>query len=784
MASIALDITGMTCAACQANVQRTLARQPGVTEASVNLMTGVATVSVDPAVRVAPAALIDAVEAIGYGASLPPAEQTASEAELRREGQQQGEARTLLRRAVVSVTLGAVAMVVSMPLMVPVGGHGGHADHQTADPFMRWAMQALTPALSAVLPALYRVPREGLLGVLLLATLVVMVWAGRDFYVHGLRALVHRVPDMNALVAVGTGAAFVFSLTATLWPEILLSRGVMPDVYYEAVIIIIALVLTGRALEAGARGRTAQALRALVAMQPATARLVRDGREEEIPLERVRAGDAILVRPGERVPVDGVVVEGSAAMDESLLTGESMPVTRRTGDTVIGGTIAGGGALVVTATAVGANSVLAQIVRLMRDAQGSRAPIQHLADRVSAIFVPAVMAVAVLTFAAWLAFGGMSVVVQAAAAAVSVLIIACPCAMGLAVPTAVMVATGRGAARGILIKGGPALQRAGEVTTVVLDKTGTLTEGRPDVVETWVSPGVDAEALLGAIAAVERFSEHPLAGAIVRGVPVSSPAGSVEAFVSEPGGGVSARVAGRRVVVGSADYVRQMGIDTRPVEPDTTRLTQGGRTVVVGAMEVVTPGSWALVAFAIADRLRPTSREAVAALTNLGLDVVMLSGDAQVTADAVAREVGILRVIAGVRPEGKVAEVRRLQQAGAVVAMVGDGVNDAPALAQADVGIALASGSDVAVDAADIALIRGDLTGVVAAMRLSRQTMRTMRQNLFWAFAYNVVGIPVAAGVLYPAFGLLLSPILASAAMAVSSVSVVSNSLRLRRMTL
>ncbi len=784
MASIALDITGMTCAACQANVQRALARQPGVTEAAVNLMTGVATVSIDPAETVAPAALIDAVEAIGYGASLPPAEQTAIDAEIRREGQQQGEARALRRRAVVSVTLGAVAMLVSMPLMVPASGPGGHEGHQAADPFMRWAMQALTPALRTLLPALYLAPRESLLGLLLLATLVVMVWAGRDFYVHGLRALVHRVPDMNSLVAVGTGAAFVFSLIATIWPDLLLSRGVMPDVYYEAVIIIIALVLTGRALEAGARGRTTQALRDLVAMQPAIARLVRDGREEEIPLERVRTGDAILVRPGERVPVDGVVAEGSAAMDESLLTGESMPVTRTTGDAVIGGTIAGGGSLVVTATAVGANSVLAQIVRLMRDAQGSRAPIQHLADRVSAIFVPAVMVVALLTFAAWLAFGGTGVVVQAAAAAVSVLIIACPCAMGLAVPTAVMVATGRAAARGILIKGGQALQRAGDVTIVVLDKTGTLTEGRPDVVETWIGPGVDAAAVLGVIAAVERRSEHPLAGAIVRGVADAPVPGSVEAFVSEPGGGVSARVDGRRVVVGSADYVRQMGIDTGPVDPDTARLAQGGRTVVVGAMEADASGAWALVAFAIADRLRPTSREAVEALKALGLDVVMLSGDAQVTADAVARDAGITRVIAGVRPEGKVAEVRRLQQAGAVVAMVGDGVNDAPALAQADLGIAMASGSEVAVDAADIALIRGDLTGVVAAMRLSRQTMRTVRQNLFWAFAYNVVGIPVAAGVLYPAFGLMLSPILASAAMAVSSVSVVSNSLRLRRMAL
>lgn len=778
MASIALDITGMTCAACQANVQRVLARQPGVTDASVNLMTGVATVDCDPA-AVAPATLIEAVEAIGYGAALPPAEQTAIEAEVTREGRQQEEARALLRRAVVSVTLGVVAMVVSMPLMVPATAHEGHS---TADPFMRWAMQALTPALRTLLPALYGAPREGLLATLLLTTLVVVLWAGRDFYVHGMRALVHRVPDMNSLVAVGTGAALLYSVVATIWPQMLLSRGVMPDVYYEAVIIIIALVLTGRALEAGARGRTAAALRGLVAMQPAMARVVRDGREEDVPLERVRAGDVILVRPGERVPVDGVVMEGSAAMDESLLTGESMPVTRIAGEKVIGGTIAGGGALTVRATAVGSSSVLAQIVRLMRDAQGSRAPIQHLADRVSAIFVPAVMAAALLTFVAWLAVGGTGVVMQAAAAAVAVLIIACPCAMGLAVPTAVMVATGRGAQQGILIKGGQALQRAGEVTTVVLDKTGTLTQGRPDVVETWVSPGEDREVVLGAVAAVERLSEHPLAQAIVRALAPGA-ALTVDAFTSAPGGGVTGLVNGRRVVVGSLAFVQRASGSVAEVVAMAERAGRQGRTAVVAAVGDSGPGvAW--VVFALADRLRPTSADAVAALLAMGLDVVMLSGDAQLTAEAVARDIGMTRVVGGVTPGGKVDEIRRLQAGGAVVAMVGDGVNDAPALAQSDVGIAMATGSDVAVDAADIALMRGDLAAVVAAIRLSRRTMRTMKQNLFWAFIYNVVGIPVAAGVLYPAFGLLLSPILASAAMAVSSVSVVSNSLRLRRVEL
>ncbi len=790
MADVNLDITGMTCAACQANVQRALARQPGVAGASVNLITGAAAVAYDPATT-SPAALIDAVEAIGYGAALPPVERTAIEAEAARERRNDDEARALGLRAAVSVVLGAVAMVVSMPLMAPVGeasagsaadAHAapGHAAYGHADPFMRWTMEALSPAFEQALPWLYAVPRVWLLGGLLVASVVVMAWAGRSFYLLGAKALWHRVPDMNSLVAVGTGAAFLYSLVATVWPDSLARRGVAPDVYYEAVIIIVALVLAGRALEARARGRTAAALRGLVALQPATARLVGPDGASDVPLEQVKPGDTVLVRPGERVPVDGLVIEGAAAVDESLVTGESLPVTRDAGQRVIGGTIAHGGALTVRVTASGGSGVLAQIVRLMHDAQASRAPMQHLADRVSAVFVPSVMALSLVTFAVWLLLGGVAVLVQAAAAAVAVLIIACPCAMGLAIPTAVMVATGRGAERGILIKGGEALERTGQVTTVVLDKTGTLTEGRPEVVETWSADPAARARLLPVIAAVERRSEHPLARAIVRAavVPAAGEPLAVQSFVSEPGGGVTGLIDGRRVAVGNHDFLERHGVAPAGLAADMARLGGGGRTVVAAA---VGPEC---VLFAIADRLRPTSREAVDALTALGIDVVMLSGDTQAAADGIAREAGVTRVIAGVRPEGKVAEIRRLQAQGAVVAMVGDGVNDAPALAQADVGIAMASGSDIAVDAADIALLRGDLTAVVAAIRLSRRTVRTMRQNLFWAFLYNVIGIPVAAGVLYPGFGMLLSPILASAAMAISSVSVVSNSLRLRRTAL
>lgn len=791
MADLTLDISGMTCAACQANVQRALARQPGVSDAAVNLITAEAHVHFDPA-AITPDALVEAVEAIGYGAALPDPERTAIEAELARAAEMEQEAAVLGRRAGVSVVLGVLAMAVSMPLMAPAAGHAAHAAHAghgvVADPFMRWAMESLSPRLAAAAPVLYAVPRPWLLGWLIVSSLVVAGWAGRDFYLHGLRALRSRVPDMNTLVAVGTGAAFLYSLLATFAPGVLVRRGIAPDVYYEAGILIVALVLAGRTLEAGARRRTAEAIRGLVALRPAVARRLEPDGEREVPLEAVRSGDLLLVRPGERVPVDGVVTDGAADLDESLLTGESLPVPRGVGAPVIGGSLAHGGAITIRATALGGSSVLAQIVRLMREAQGSRAPIQHLADRVSAVFVPTVLGLAALTFLLWLALDGAGGAARGAAAAVAVLIIACPCAMGLAVPTAVLVATGRGARHGMLIKGGAALQRAGEITTVVLDKTGTITQGQPRVVETWAEPGHDA--VLAAVAVVEQRSEHPLAGALARDLADAGvESGAVTAFVAHPGLGVTALAGGRRVVAGSRALLAEAGVPLGDLDAAAARLAGDGRVVVLAAVETaVDPGGagtgWGRAAVALADAVRPGAVEAIAALRASGLEVVLLSGDAPATAEAVGRAVGITRVIGGVRPGGKVEEIRRLQSGGAVVAMVGDGVNDAPALAQADVGIALASGSAIAVDAADIALVGGDLGSVEQVIRLSRRTMRTMRQNLFWAFVYNVVGIPVAAGALYPAFGVLLSPILASAAMAVSSVSVVTNSLRLRRVSL
>jgi P-type Cu+ transporter len=757
-----LNVTGMTCAACQANVQRALKRQPGVAEASVNLMTGQARVVFDPSL-VRRSQLVTAVETVGYGAQIPADETSAVAAQEAHDAAQAEEFRALTRKATIA-GLAWLLSVVAMIVLTSLGGSRGAASHA-------WVQLALT------------VP--------------VMIGPGRDLYRRGFAGLWHRAPDMNSLVAVGTGAAFLYSLAATAWPALFTSGGLEPNVYYEAVIIIIGLVLAGRAMEARAKRQTASALRQLVALQPTTARIADADGEREVPIDLVRPGAVVLVRPGERIPVDGEVLDGTTAVDESMLTGESMPVPKKPGDRVIGATINRTGAVRFRATNVGPDSVLSQIVRLMRNAQASRAPIQELADRVSAMFVPTVMVIAAATFVVWFVIEDTAPFVRAVSAAVSVLIIACPCAMGLAVPTAVMVATGRGAGLGVLIKGGEALQRAGDVRTLVLDKTGTLTEGRPVVVDTWTAPGLDPEEALRMAAAVERFSEHPLADAIVRHVRergLSAP--EATDFASEPGRGASARVERRRVSVGNAGWMRENGINPGHGLDVANEFAAQGKTAVfvgiAGPADASTDHGHAarlddapvldagVAVLAITDPLRPTSRDAVRELRAMGLDVVMLTGDARSTARAVASQAGIDRVVAEVLPAGKVAEIERLQAGGVPVAMVGDGINDAPALARADVGIAVGSGTDVALDAADIALLRADLHGVVAAMRLSRRTMRTMKQNLFWAFVYNVIGIPIAAGALYPFFGLLLTPVVASAAMAFSSVSVVANSLRLR----
>ena len=734
--TIHIPVSGMTCAACQARIQRTLQKQSGVTSASVNLLMHDATVTYDRSATTA-STLVDAIRGIGYGAELPTPRASVMEEQDARAAADVNEFKSLRLKAIVSGAIGVFTMVVAMPLMVP-----------------RWIQMLLAFG--------------------------VMMWAGRHFYVRAWAALRHGASDMNTLIALGTGSAFVFSVIATVAPQRFSDRGVTPDVYYEAVIIIIAFVLTGNAFESRAKTRTASALRSLVELQPSTARVLRNDVEVDLPIAQLTRGDVISVRPGERVPVDGTVLSGESAVDESMVTGESLPVPKHEGDAVIGGTMNRTGAFRLRATTLGQDSVLSQLVVLMRDAQSTRAPIQSLADRVSAVFVPIVLVLSLATFAAWALIPHDASLVRAFAASVSVLIIACPCAMGLAVPTAVMVATGRGAQLGILIKGGEVLQRAGEIQTVVLDKTGTVTEGRPTVAEiVRVNSQVNDDDFLRVVASLESVSEHPLADAIVRyarerGVTLETP----QRFASITGQGVTGDVMGHAALVGSAVLLGNHLDKAQPLAAVVDRLTRDGHSVLYVAIDGVLAG-----AIAVTDPIKVSAARAVASLIALGLDVVMLTGDNAQTANAIAQAAGIPRVIANVLPAAKVEAISQLQGENGrrVVAMVGDGINDAPAIAQADVGMAIGTGTDVARQAAGVVLMRGDLQSIVHAISLSRTTMRVMKQNLFWAFVYNVIGIPVAAGVLYPAFGIVLSPMLASAAMAFSSVSVVTNSLRLRR---
>lgn len=785
---ITLPVDGMTCAACQVNVQRALTAAPGVTKAAVNLMMNEATVHYDPAAT-DPSKLVAAINDTGYVSHLPsaPSASSISDDDAREQAQAR-EYADLRFKAIVSLALGAIAMIGSMPLMggpsTSLGTSGVHPStslgaggEHSSDPLIAWTMRVLDPPVRTAAPWLYAIePRTLMLG-LLAATLLVMAWAGRHFYIRAWKGLRHRNADMNTLIAIGTGAAFVYSAVATFAPGLFVAEGGRTDVYYEAVIIIIALVLLGNAMEARAKTTTTRALRQLARLQPSTARVRRDGREIDLSIAEVRSGDVVIVRPGERIPVDGAIAQGTTAVDESMLTGESMPVEKQPGDRVIGATINTSGSIEITATSVGASSVLARIVTLMKEAQGSQAPIQRLADRISAVFVPTVLSIAIATFAVWMLLSAEPSVASALTAAVAVLIIACPCAMGLAVPTAVMVASGRGAAAGVLIKGGEPLERLSEVDTVVFDKTGTLTQGAPTVVDFQLVAG-DRAQVLGMVAAVEARSEHPLAKAIS----VYPPKGghhTVSGLLAAPGKGISATVDGAKVDVGTVAFLDGIGIDTSSIRDLAPSWASQGRTVVVAAIN-----GRISAAFGLADALRPEAQSVIASLRRRGLRVVMLSGDRRATAETIAKQVGIDEVIAEVLPDGKVEAIKSLQRDGRRVAMVGDGLNDAPALAQADIGMAMASGTDIAAEAASVTLMRNDLVSVEHAIVLARKTMTIMKQNLFWAFIYNVVGIPIAAGVLYPGFGILLSPILASAAMAFSSVSVVSNSLRLRGVSL
>ncbi len=831
---IEIPVTGMTCAACAARVQKGLARAPGVRDAAVNFATERATVEYDPMSATA-AGLVEAVEASGYGARIEEVTLQVSGLEWAVSGEplerelggltgvlsvqvniasggahvrylpdvvtpsdlesavrsagydlaapidvadpaererlaRESEYRELRGKFVFSGVIAVIVMIASMPLMArDVPHHGADLFHRLLMPVDRM--------LERVLPWLYAIDPQVLAWTLFALTTPVVFWAGRQFYKGAWSGLLHRSADMNTLIAVGTGAGYLYSVVATAFPAVFTRAGLPADVYYEAVVMIIALILLGKMLEARAKGRTSAAIRKLAGLQPRSARVARDGELLDVPIEDVRVGDVVVVRPGERIPVDGVVVEGRSAVDESLLTGEPIPVEKAAGDEVVGGTINGQGSFRFEAQRVGRDTALAQIVKLVRDAQGSKAPIQRLADRISGIFVPIVVMIALIAGAIWLLVGPSPAFIYALVSFITVLIIACPCALGLATPTAVMAGTGAGAERGVLFKGGESLELAHRIDTIVLDKTGTITEGRPAVVEVATAVGVAEDDVVRLAASLETASEHPLAAAIVeaaraRRLRLTDPAD----FYATGGRGAEAVVDGSLLYVGNGAFMSERGLDVGPVATAAERMAAEARTpVFVGSDGRV------LGVLAIADPVKPSSPEAIRRLKAMGLEVVMLTGDHRATAEVIGRRVGVDRVVAEVLPRGKVEEIQRLQAAGRTVAMVGDGLNDAPALAQADVGIAIGTGTDVALEASDVTLVGGDLNGVPVALRLSRRTMRVIRQNLFWAFIYNTLGIPIAAGVLYPFFGILLSPVFASAAMAFSSLSVVTNSLRLRR---
>jgi Cu+-exporting ATPase len=739
MERITAPVRGMHCAACVGKVERGLTTVAGVEAASVNLATEQVTVAFDPA-RTDLARLREAVAAAGYELGEP-----------RPEGVPGTTVDTERAAREAAERLEKLKFVVGAVLSTPV----------------------LLGGMSQVLPWVPALLQNPWLQ-LVLAT-PVQVWVGWQFHRGFVRDLRYRTASMATLVSIGTSAAYFFSVAVTFSPHAFVRHGA--PTYYDVSAAVITLVVLGRWLEAGARGRTSEAIRRLVSLAPRTARVVREGVERDVPTAEVRVGDFVRIHPGERVPVDGVVTEGASTVDESMLTGESLPVEKAPESQVFAGTLNRTGGFVFRAARVGSETTLARIIKLVAEAQGSRAPIQRLADRVAAVFVPIVLVIAALTFAAWWLFGPEPAPLLALTNAVAVLVIACPCALGLATPTAIMVATGRGAEFGVLIKSAAALELLHRVDTIVFDKTGTLTVGRPAVTDVVTVGAATEDEVLALAAAAEQASEHPLGEAIVarakdRGLALPPIAG----FSAVPGQGIDAMTTDGRVLLGNRTLMDARGIDVNVLAPRVRTLAAEGKTAVYLAF-----AGRPLGVLAAADVLKPEAKGAVAALERLGVSVAMLTGDSRLTAEAVARQAGVDRVLAEVPPEDKAREIRALQAEGRRVAMVGDGINDAPALAQADVGIAMGSGTDVAIDAADVTLMRGDLNGVVAAIELSRRTIQVIRENLVWAFGYNTLLIPVAAGVLYPVWGVLLSPILAGAAMAFSSVSVVTNSLRLKR---
>ena len=738
---VILPILGMSCASCVDRVQAALNKVPGVIEATVNFATEKAAIEYIPGL-VKIKDLAKSTEAIGY---------TLVEVEEEQLVDKEAQARQTEFRQLKNKFLTGLLLVA--PLFL----------------FVHWEKLGL----SAILPLS---GQTNFMLQLLLQT-PVQFWVGWRFYKGAVAAARHRTSDMNTLIAVGTSAAYLYSILATFFPHLFAAEGLAPKVYYDTAGAIIVLILLGRLLEARAKGQTSEAIKKLIGLQAKTATVVVNGETHEIPVEQVLIGDTVIVKPGEKIPMDGVILEGHSSVDESMVTGESIPVEKTAGEEVIGATINKTGTFKFKATKVGKDTMLAQIIKMVEEAQGSKPPIARLADVIAGYFVPAVIGAAIVTFIIWYFFGPVPALTYAVLNFVAVMIIACPCALGLATPTSIMVGTGKGAEHGILIRGGEALETAHKLNAIVLDKTGTITRGEPVVTDIVTAEGYHSEAILRLAASAEKGSEHPLGEAIVKkAIENDLDLKDPKDFNAIPGHGIMAIIDGKNVLLGNTKLMRDRGIQLTNLESKADALSVEGKT----PMWVTVDGQIAGI-IAVADTLKENSKAAVAALHHLGLQIIMLTGDNKQTADAIAKQVGIDRTLAEVLPEGKTNEIKKLQAEGKKVGMVGDGINDAPALAQADVGIAIGTGTDVAMESSDITLISGDLTGVVTAIALSKATIRNIKQNLFWAFAYNTILIPVAAGVLFPFFGILLNPIFAAAAMGLSSVTVVTNALRLRR---
>jgi Cu+-exporting ATPase len=804
-----LKVTGMTCASCVSRVEAALRGLKGVSEASVNLANEKAAVTYDPS-QVSMDDMVKAVRDAGYGvaietATLPVQGMTCASCVKRIEDALKNTDGVIdvgvnlaTERATIKYNQAQVALPELKKVIADAGYSVPEAEaekelvdterearrNEMADLTLKFILSGIAAAAIMVLmffgpyiPIISTLPPEWITYIAFVLATPVQFWIGWRFYRGAYAALKHGTADMNVLIAVGTSAAYLYSVVATFAPQLVAIGDMMPATYFDTSTMIIALILLGRLLEARAKGQTSEAIRRLTGLEAKTARVIRNNIEQDIPVEQVKVADIIVVRPGEKIPVDGVVTDGYSSVDESMITGEPIPASKKAGDAVIGATINKTGSFRFRATKVGRDTVLSQIIRMVEEAQGTKAPIQRLADRVAAVFVPVVIGLAVLTFVAWYFLGPQPSFLMAMLNFISVLIIACPCAMGLATPTAIMVGTGKGAQYGILIKGGESLENAYRINTIVLDKTGTITRGEPSLVDVIAMPGFTEQDAIHFAGSAERGSEHPLGDAIVKGAKARNvPLSDATKFDAVPGKGIVAEIDGRIVMVGNSRLMELEDVPLEEMRQAFERLSAEGKTPMYVSVDDKPAG-----VVAVADTIKEGSKEAIAEFKKMGIEAIMVTGDNRRTAEAIAAQVGIGRVLAEVLPQDKAEVVKKMQAEGRNVAMVGDGINDAPALAQANTGIAIGTGTDIAIESSDITLMGGDLRSVATAIRLSKATIRTIRANLFWAFFYNIVGIPIAAGILYPWFQVLLNPIIAAAAMAFSSVSVVSNSLLLNR---